>query len=137
MARINVSHGIGDLASDLTKIPPALYREGRKVVSEGARVGASLARDSAQRTAGDHGKHYPKSITADRAASFFGFGGGEIAAEYGPDANKLQGGMSFERGSRNQKPHNDLAKSADVIGPAFVGEVGRMVDGLFWPGGDS
>ena len=130
--RVRVQHDIDDLANDLAAIPPKMYREGRKIVTDGARVGASLARDNARRTAGKHGKHYPKSITADRGRAFAGFGGGEIAAEYGPDSGRPQGGMSFEFGSRNQPPHLDLAKSADVIGPAFYGEVRRMVDGLFW-----
>ncbi|HKY58304.1 MAG TPA: hypothetical protein VJL80_09725 [Aeromicrobium sp.] len=136
MAKVNVSHGIGDLKRDLSRIPPTFYREGRKLITEGAKVGNSLAKDNAKRSSGRHGKHYPKAFTADRAKSFVGFGGGVIQAEYGPDSHKRQGDMSFEDGSRNQRPHNDLRKSADVIGPALVGETRMMLDGMFWPGGD-
>lgn len=134
--RVTTDHGLHDLARDLGRAPAAMYRGGRKIVTEGARVGATLARGNAKRTAGRHGKRYPSAITSDRASVFFGFGGGEITAAYGPDSSKPQGGMSFEGGSRNQPPHHDLAKSADVIGPAFVGEVRSMLDDIFWPGGD-
>jgi hypothetical protein len=65
--------------------------------------------------------------------TFAGFGSTVIQGEYGPDIAHPQGGMSFEGGSRNQPPHNDLAKSADLIGPAFQGEVHRLPDKWFWP----
>lgn len=133
--RVHVEHSIGELAADCAKVPVDLYREGARVVKEGARVGGNVARDNARRTVGKHGKHYPSAITWDRSArAFVGFGGGSIQAEYGPDPARRQGGMSFEFGSRNQPPHLDLAKSADLIGPAFAREVSEMVDGLFWPG---
>jgi hypothetical protein len=64
--------------------------------------------------------------------TFAGFGTVIHSGEYGPDIARPQGGMSFEYGSRNQPPHLDLARSADLIGPSTVGEVGRMVDRLFW-----
>ena len=70
------------------------------------------------------------------AAAFVGLGGGEITAAYGPDSSLPQGGMSFEEGSRNQPPHNDLANSLDLIRPKFHRDVNELVDGLFWAGGD-
>lgn len=136
MAKVSVFHGIGDLKRDLSRIPAAFYREGRKIVTEGAKVGNTLARDDARRTAGTHGKHYPKAFTADRAHSYMG-PVGKILAEYGPDSSRDQGGMKFEFGEgRQTRPHLNLAKSADVIGPALHGETRRMLDGFFWPGGD-
>lgn len=132
---IHVEHsGITDLASDLRKIPPMAVKDMHGIVKDAARIGGMEARANARRTAGEHGKHYPSSITWDRSASsFYGFGGGSISAEYGPDSGRPQGGMSFEHGSRNQPPHNDLAKSADLVGPALAGEVRSALDDWFWP----
>ena len=42
------------------------------------------------------------------------------------DVAKPQGDMSFERGSRNQPPHLDLNRSADVIGP----QLGQVADAM-------
>lgn len=136
MARVSVTHGIGDLARDLSRVPPELYRKGTRVVAKNARDGGMTARRIAKWTAGAHGKHYPKAITWDRGRAFLGFGGGQMVAEYGPDSSRPQGGMSFEDGSRNQPPHNDLAQSRDLIRPAFHRDVDHLIDDLFWPGGD-
>lgn len=127
--RIIAIHGIDDLAGDMRRIATKAPVDLTRVVREGARVGADVARQNARRTAGRHGKHYPKSITSEMRTSLFG---GTYSAEYGPDASRPQGRMSFEFGSRNQPPHLDLAKSADLIGPAFAQEVGRTVEGWFW-----
>lgn len=129
--KVRVEHGIDDLARDLLKIARQAPKDMRAVVREGGRVGNTVAKDYARVSAGKHGKHYPKSFTVD-VKSFYGFGGGTHTAEYGPDASKPQGGMSFENGSRNQPAHNDLAKSADLIAPSFAQEVRRLPDRWFW-----
>lgn len=132
MARIRVIHGIDDLASDMAGIARGARRDMVKVVREGIRVGNDVAKGYAKQSAGAHGKHYPRAFTTEMhgIVEFGGVAG--IAGEYGPDPAKPQGDMSFEGGSRNQPPHNDLAKSADVIGPAFVGEVRRLPEKWFW-----
>lgn len=127
---VHVAHTIGDLKSDMLKIPRMVPGDARKVVREGARVGNIEARDNARRSSGKHGKHYPKAFTSEMKVHGLG---GLYAAEYGPEADRPQGGMSFEKGSRNQPPHNDLARSADVVGPAFYGEVRKLPDRWFWP----
>ena len=123
MAVVRVQHTIGDLAADLAQIPPEFVRRGAKVVRSAAREGNKLAKANAKRTAGAHGKHYPKRFTAEALSA--------LEWEYGP-SGRPQGEMSFEYGSRNQPPHLDLNKSADVIGPKFADDVGDMLDGLFW-----
>lgn len=129
---VHVTHTIGDLARDLAQIPVKAAKECQEIVRDGAKAGAILARTNAERTAGAHGKHYPKSITSEQRSPYH-FGGGSVfSAEYGPDIAKNQGGMSFEYGSRNQPPHLDLARSADIIGPALAQEVRQMLDRLFW-----
>ncbi len=122
--RVRVQHDIDDLANDLAGIPVRMVREGNRVVRGAATRGNRLAQSNARRTAGAHGVHYPKAFTVEMR--------GVLEAEYGPDAGRPQGGMSFEHGSRNQPPHLDLAKSADVIGPTFGRDVSKMIDGLFW-----
>lgn len=129
--RIRVEHDIDALATDLRAIVPSAVKDMRATIREAARVGNTVARDNARRTAGGHGKLYPKAFSWE-SASWYGFGAGVFTAEYGPDSAKPQGGMSFEHGSRNQPPHNDLAKSADLIGPAFAQEVAKLADDWFW-----
>ena len=136
--RVRVQYqGLRDLESDLRKIGPQMVRDGARIVRDNVRDGGQTARRIAKWTAGRHGKDYPRSITWDRSAStFFGFGGGAIQGSYGPDSSMPQGGMSFEEGSRNQPPHNDLANSLDIIRPKFHRDVDHMLDGLFWPGAE-
>lgn len=127
---IRARHDVHDLADDLKKIAIRAPKDMLGVVREGIRTGGLLARDNARRTARRHGRHYPRSITWEMGG--FGFAFGVYRGEYGPDPSKKQGGMSFERGSRNQPAHRDLARSADVIGPAFSREVRELPDGWFW-----
>lgn len=125
---------LADLERDMRAIPPRAIRDLTGIVRDGIRAGADEARALATRTAGSHGKHYPKSITSEmnRGRGLFG---NSISGEYGPDVNKLQGGMTgFETGSRNQPPHLDLAKSADLIGPIFGHEVHNATGDWFWGG---
>lgn len=109
------------------KTPPAM----RGVVRDGVGAGNLLAQEYAKVSAGRHGKLYPRAMTAEMHRTLFAFGNVVVQGEYGPDISKPQGGMSFERGSRNQKPHLDLARSADRIAPSFQQEARRMVDDLF------
>lgn len=131
--RVRVTHSIGDLAADLQKIATTARTDMRDVVREGIRTGNAVAKDNAKRSAGEHGKHYHKAFTAEMHRGL-GLFGNTISGEYGPDVSRPQGGMSFEHGSRNQPPHLDLAKSADLIGPSFAQEVRALPDRWFWPG---
>ena len=129
MASIRVVHNIGDLADDCASIVKKVRPDMTRVVRKNVHDGMIMARANARRTAGKHGKHYPRSITEEMKL----FGGlGLIAGEYGPDEALRQGGMSFEGGSRNQPPHLDLFKSSLKIGGPFVRDVDRAVGGWFW-----
>lgn len=99
----------------------------RRVTLHSAREGNKIAKSFARSSAGRHGKHYPNAFTAEMKVALLTL----FVAEYGPDAAMPQGGMSFERGSRNQPPHLDLAKSSDLAGPAFAQEVRDMAKGWF------
>lgn len=130
--RVTVTHDLDDLERDLKRIPVMVARDMREVVNDGAKAGNELAKQFARRSAGAHGKHYWRAFTWDRASGSL-FGGASFSAEYGPLPGRKQGGMSFEFGSRNQPPHLDLARSADIIGPQFPIEVRAKMDGWFWP----
>lgn len=132
MARIRVVHGIDDLASDMAGIARGARRDMVKVVREGIRVGNDVAKGYARQSAGAHGKHYHRAFSSEMHGIVEFGGSAGISGEYGPDAAMPQGGMQFERGSRNSPPHNDLAKSADLIGPAFGHEVARLPEKWFW-----
>ncbi|GAB3776767.1 hypothetical protein FB382_004392 [Nocardioides ginsengisegetis] len=122
--RIKVEHHIGDLYDDMVRIVTTAPLDLEDVVRSNAYQGNRIARDFAKQSAGKHGKLYPNAFSTER--------NGLHSWEYGPDAAKPQGAMSFERGSRNQPYHGDLAKSADLIGPKFAHDVGEVIDGLFW-----
>lgn len=135
MSTIRVDYsGVSDLARDLTRIPPGMPKQLQSVVRDGAKAGNTLARDFARRSAGTHGKLYPRTFSTNvaRPGSFFGVG--RYSAEYGPDASRPQGNMSFEWGSRNQRPHLDLNKSADIIGGSLAQEVRALLGDQFWAG---
>lgn len=124
MSTILVFHRIGALERDMRAIPPRAMRDMRSTVRDGLEAGNTVAKDFAKSSAGAHGKHYHKAFGWEMT--------GPLEGEYGPNAAMPQGGMSFEFGSRNQKPHLDLAKSADLIGPSFAREVHHLPDKWFW-----
>lgn len=119
------------LEADLRDIARKAPSAERDVVRRGIKTGNSLAQSYAKVSAGRHGKLYPRAFSSEMRPTFVGYGTVIHSGEYGPDIAKPQGGMSFERGSRNQKPHLDLARSADQIAPALQGEARQMVDRLF------
>lgn len=121
---ISVRHSIDRLAADMADIPVQAQAKFADAVAGAARGGNALASEFARESSGRHGVHYPDSFDAEQLSPF--------EWEYGPDASKLQGGMSFEFGSRNQPPHLDLAQSADVAGEVLEHNVADAVDSLFW-----
>lgn len=123
---IRVTSTLGDLAADLRTIATEAKPTMARVVRKNAEQGNRLAKDFAKESAGSHGKLYHLAFSAESRTP--------LSWEYGPDEAMPQGGMSFEGGSRNQKPHLDLARSADIVGPALAVEVGKAVADLFWPG---
>lgn len=132
--RIRVHHNLGDLEADFRTIARRAPGDMRAVVRDGLKAGNMLAKDFARESAGRHGKLYHRTFSAEMyGAGRFSGGVSVYSGEYGPDSTLPQGGMSFERGSRNQPPHNDLAKSADIIGPAFSRSVKDLLDEWFWP----
>lgn len=128
--RVRVIGGVGDLAHDLRGIVKEVPGDLRKTVREAARVGNVEARDLARASSGKHAKLYPRSFSSEMKVHGLG---GFYAAEYGPVPGG-QGSLApiLENGSRNNPAHNNLARSADLMGPALAGEVRRLTDGWFW-----
>lgn len=122
--KVHVVHTLRDFEGDQRDVAVKATRDMRDVVADNLRAGNDLARSSARRTAGAHGKHYHRAFDWEMT--------GLTQGEYGPDANMPQGGMSFERGSRNQPPHLDLAKSADAVRLRFAADAARLPDRWFW-----
>ena len=121
-----IYHTLDDLEADLrtiaTTFKPRAAAEVRDVARDGNKAGKRLAKVSA----GAHGKHYHKAFSAEALTP--------LMWEWGPDSAMPQGGMSFEHGSRNQPPHLDLAKAADVHGADDLQRrIGITLDRLFWP----
>lgn len=133
--RISVHHNLEDLEADFRTIARRAPGEFRGVVRDGLRAGNMLAKDFARQSERAHAKYYHAAFTTDLyAMGRFSGGVNSHAGEYGPVAIG-QGNLApiLEGGSRNNPPHNDLAKSADIIGPAFVRSVRDVLDDLFWP----
>jgi N-acetylglucosamine kinase-like BadF-type ATPase len=125
MSRVQVTHTIGELARDVRAVAVTAQSKFARTVRASAAEGNRVAKGIARESAGAHGKHYHKAFTAEAVTP--------LMWEYGPDASRPQGGMSFEHGSRNQPPHLDLNKSADVVGPKFADGISDDLDSLFWP----
>lgn len=118
--RVNVQHTIGDLASDLARLPAKGVRKFSGTVKRNGREGTELARRFAQELSGPHGTNYFKRITGEPV--------GALEYEYGPHA----GGVPVGGGWRHGAPNTELERSLDVIGPKLAADLGDDLEGLFW-----
>lgn len=112
MARVNVSHGIGDLAGDLRGIATTTPRRMSGVVKNAAQRGNRNAKAFASEDHtmfGDTDIEYAPSFTVERITPHL--------YEYGPDASIGDGSQAsgYEWGSVNQaSPHLNLDRSVDI-----------------------
>lgn len=120
--QIRVHHTIGDLADDLRGIAVRAPKDMNRTVREGIKVGNRVARTYAKRSAGPHGKNYYKRISAEMT--------GLLEGEFGPHGDVDDNAVGA--GWRNEGPNTDLARTADVIGPAFAKKVRELPDEWFW-----
>lgn len=136
---VRVRHTLAGLDRDMRRAPVILAREGVKVVRRNAVEGNRRALRNAKASSGRHGRLYasPRVFKVEQGAN-------PLTWIYGPDASVVvtgrtgtfqPGGMAsgFEWGSRNQKPHRDLQRSADGIGFKLQHDVRDMLDKVFWP----
>lgn len=94
------------------------------VVKKHAEALRDAWKESAKDTARAHGKHYPRSITAEQIPL-----ADAIEWEVGPEIRLKQGSMGpgFEYGSRNQPPHLDGDYSAIDQEPKFLADLDKIV----------
>lgn len=119
--RINVRHGIADLAADLSDIAVRVRPDMREVVNESRVEAERLMKEFARERSGPHGKAYFKRISSEMT--------GPLTAEIGPSGVPKSEfvGAGFRHGV-----NTDSARTADVIGPEMARKVGRKIDGWFW-----
>lgn len=127
MASIRVTHGIGDLAADLSKIRAEARPAMRGVVRDGLKVGTALARGYAKEQAGPHGKNLYKRINSNMSRDL-GLFGNTISGEYGFDGTPKS---EFVGGGFRHGINTDLPRSADIVGPSFLRSVDDEVGDLF------
>lgn len=129
---IRVTHSIDDLADDMRGIAVRSPGDMKDVVRQGIKAGNMVAKDLARESSRKHAKLYPGTFTANmyRGGGLFG---NTYSGEYGPEP-RGQGNLAgiLENGSRNNPPHLNLARSADLIGPSFAQEVRALPDKWFW-----
>jgi hypothetical protein len=116
--------GLDNLRGDMLGIPAKSARMSVQMLQGNAIRGNRIAQNNARASSGKHGKHYPNAFEVEALAP--------LTWVYGPNAGRPQGNMSFEYGSRNQPPHLDLNRSADVIGPSLEKDARKMLGRLFW-----
>lgn len=126
--RAHVVHSIDDLGDDLRAIAKRVRPEMRGVVRDGVRVGTMLAKQYAREKAGPHGKRYYKRINGQMNPGL-GLFGNTISGEYGPTGVPKSEfvGVGFRSGT-----NTDLARTTDVVGPAFSKSVRDQIDEWFW-----
>lgn len=125
MAVVRVTHGIDDLVADLRLIPRTMKVRGKAVVRRNVDSGAIVTRQIAKKAAGPHGANYFKRIKGEMT--------GGMSGEYGPSPLV---GLRYVGVSGSAGAMRDLDKSLERVRPKFHRDVERMVDSLFWPGGD-
>lgn len=128
--RVVVRHAIDRLEADQREIVTKAPRLFADIVEDQAKSGNTIAKFYASQQHTMHSaidEPYHRSFSAERR--------GRFDWVYGPvDDGIAHGGQQargYENGSRNQKPHNNLRRSQDVIGPAFHGDVKATLARLF------
>jgi len=102
------------LAADLSGVGAKATLALRPVMAQAGEAFAQEWQSNATATSGEHGKHYPASVTSELV-----FDAGGISVDTGPDSSMPQGGMGkgFEFGSVNQPPHLDGTKAMTAMEP--------------------
>lgn len=121
MSAIRVIHGIGDLARDLSAIPPKNVAGLVRIVDANQRAAEKYMQGLAKARSGSHGRDYWKRIGSDKLSP--------MSAEIGPHGDVR--GNAIGAGWRNGPINTDTERTADVIGPRFHRYVSNHAAGLF------
>lgn len=122
MSYVTVSHTIDKLDREMRRIPGKFATRAAGVTKRSVEQGEKMLVRIAKRESGTHGTNYYKRISSEMDGPFKG--------EFGPHGDVV--GNAVGAGWRHGPPNTDLAKTADVIGPRFEKNAGKILDGLFW-----
>jgi hypothetical protein len=113
------------LAKELDAATEEVKLGAHRVVEEHAEDLGRRWRANARRSAGKHGVHYPRAITASPTGQAVG----AVEWEVGPESAMPQGGMGagFEYGGPYQPPHLDGARAIQKVEPRFVKSVEELL----------
>lgn len=120
--RVRVTHTIDQLDREMRRIPGKAMTRMVGVTARSVDQGHRLAQGIAKKNSGPHGTNYWKRITSEMT--------GPLTGEFGPHGDVV--GNAVGAGWRHGPPNTDLAKAADIIGPRFAKNVGKIPDKLFW-----
>lgn len=127
--RVVVRHTIDRLERDQREIAakaPGMFAD---IVEDQAKSGNTIAKHFASQ------QHTMRSSIDEPYARSFTAEGRGLSWVYGPtDDGIAHGGQQargYENGSRNQRPHNNLRRSQDIIAPAMFGDVKATLARLF------
>jgi hypothetical protein len=117
-----------DAAKGLAFVGARIIPAARAAMGQAGSVFAREWAKNATITAGEHGRHYPKSIDSGLALTV-----GSVSVDVGPNRTKRQGGMGpgFEFGSKNQPPHLDGLKAMNSIEAEVEALLYAVVEGTF------
>lgn len=132
--RIREHDNLDRLQSVLLDIGRKAPNAMRDTVRTTLRDGNTIAKEFARETSGTHARKYPGTFSAAMLPNQTGFGATIVRGEYGP-VPRGQGLLAplLERGSRNNKAHLNLDRSADLIARYFSIAADELVDELFRP----
>jgi hypothetical protein len=116
-----------DLVRYLDNAKHEAARRTYPVVKQHAEELRNAWQENARTTARKHGKHYPRSITAEQMPVT-----DEVLWQVGPETRRKQGSMGrgFEFGSVHQPPHWDGTRAAIAQEPKFLKALDEIVRDL-------
>lgn len=115
MPRVRVTENLGDWIAKLDGAAARAPSDLARAVEANAKDGRDAAKTFARGKSGAHGQHYYKRIGAEPLAP--------LVWEYGP--SPLLGSNYVGAGFRH-RVNRDLARSADIVGPALARDAQRL-----------
>lgn len=135
MAGVRCDHaGVTNLAADMEQIPSRAYRESQNLIRDGIKAGALVSKDLARPKSGKHARLYPGKMTSAMGSTYRGPTAIIHQGEYGPlpSGQGLLATILEDGVPGKNRPARNLARSLDLIRPAFHQGAEQLLDGLFW-----
>lgn len=113
---------------DLGRVAGRMVADVDATVKKGAdNIKRDMEAHASGRLAGGYAKHFPRTISYDRAAKF-----GLIAYEVGPDKDRAQGALGnlLYFGSKNNDPVLDIEVGIGEETPRLTNALGDLIEGV-------